>query len=800
MELSMATRGRQKKPTDRSTSAVDGRRLLRAVLPQGGCQVVLKGTAEDQMGLQPAAGPAITAAAAAASRREGKEGTPPVMIVSGEAFAALAIGQGLLLPPDPLQYGGQDDEDLVKEVAQEVQVLAEEYGMLLDLYRGLRQDLKRTLRLVPDYNTDELRGTLKSVMVLDNEERVLVPAPVLETEFIGLGDGSNVPPYLRFVGSVSIKPFREEAVTGLCQELWVEKTTHVLLEEDSGRPQLALDMFVNDKFLPARANGRAQQMEVMYNFLLALRDRTTLKQLSEGAHEALGISSVAKPGRRRSNLGRRRSSLNRRPSCQDLGNLGRKMAETCPSCGNVFAADALFCRMCRTKRPGAEDETDQEVCRCGNVFLADAVFCRRCGAERPKSEAALVKSRTQDLLLEEFNPFAELLYRGLLRDLHEDTFHDASTMLLNLCCCLVCLQHRFVSSASRVVGEDEERPLEMNVSVLSAVLRLFFPRKPREHLTALKTILQPTAQLHAVRTRDRLKKERVQFQEETFFTQKHALHKPDAPLPPSISLKEMFCLPAVDGCKMQGGHKQLLDNLLRYPSSFVQELRRQHLLECILSAEKLQRALRVNRKHHAGKDEETAHQLTAKEILEALGKADRDLSLDQRHIYLLRGFGRRLPDMPSTAEDLGEAYVAAGRAQKVRKMLQDYSNELVESGATVVLQDFMQNLHNSGVVKGGKHWEPEITLQNVAEESGITSMLVTAPGRAVLEELTSAHIASGTAREEEGVTRTEPEARAPESPEPFETYRWLAELGHNVQELSLGYSAMYLSYWVNNSL
>ena len=70
---------------------------------QACAQVVLKGTAEDQMGLQPAAGPAITAAAAAASRREGKEGTPPVMIVSGEAFAALAIGQGLLLPPDPLQ-------------------------------------------------------------------------------------------------------------------------------------------------------------------------------------------------------------------------------------------------------------------------------------------------------------------------------------------------------------------------------------------------------------------------------------------------------------------------------------------------------------------------------------------------------------------------------------------------------------------------------------------------------------------------------------------------------------------------
>ncbi|CAE7426287.1 unnamed protein product [Symbiodinium pilosum] len=134
-------------------------------------------------------------------RRGGKEGVPPVLIVSGEAFAALAISQGLPAPPDPLQYGAHDDEALVKEVGHEVQILTEEYGMLLELYRGLRQDLKRTLRLVPDYNTDELRGALQNVMVLDTEERVLVPAPVLETEFIGLGEGHTLGFSLTFRGS-----------------------------------------------------------------------------------------------------------------------------------------------------------------------------------------------------------------------------------------------------------------------------------------------------------------------------------------------------------------------------------------------------------------------------------------------------------------------------------------------------------------------------------------------------------------------------------------------------------------------
>lgn len=73
-----------------------------------------------------------------------------------------------------------------------MQLLSEEYDMLLELYRGLRQDLKRTLRLVPDHNTDELRGrcpleqsfkdvsgALQNVMMLDKEEQGLVSGPFL---------------------------------------------------------------------------------------------------------------------------------------------------------------------------------------------------------------------------------------------------------------------------------------------------------------------------------------------------------------------------------------------------------------------------------------------------------------------------------------------------------------------------------------------------------------------------------------------------------------------------------------------
>eukprot|EP00435_Cladocopium_sp_Y103_P016293 s224_g4.t1 len=518
---------------------VDGRRLLRALMPQGGYQVVLKGTVEDQMGLQPASTPAVAAAAAAASRRGGKEGIPPVLIVSGEAFAALAISQGLPLPPDPLQYGVHDDEDLVKEVGHEVQLLSEEYGMLLELYRGLRQDLKRTLRLVPDFNTDELRGALQNVMILDSEERSLVPPPVLETEFIGLGEGPDVPPYLRFVGSISTKLLSTDLVHNMCEELWLSKTQHVLQEELVGRPQMPLDVFINEKFLPARAGGRPQQMELIYNFLVALRQSTTLKDNTPDG-ERMHAMPTENAGKRMSRVSagarRRRSSVAVRRSSGEGQTM--ELPEVCPSCGNIFAPDAIFCRMCRTKRPGTEDfkeKTESQMCSCGNVFMPDAVFCRRCGSERPKDQGISndKKNKGQDLLLLSFNPFSETLYRGLLRDLHEDTFHDATTMLLNLCSCLHALQHRFRSSASRLIEDDESSTLqEMNVSVLSAVLRLFFPRKPREHLTALKSMLHSKAQLNAVRTRDKLKNRAsaVQFQEEK-------VGKDELNLPPSIAIK-----------------------------------------------------------------------------------------------------------------------------------------------------------------------------------------------------------------------------------------------------------------------
>eukprot|EP00439_Symbiodinium_sp_Y106_P000526 s5145_g1.t1 len=70
------------------------------------------------------------------------------------------------------------------------------------------------------------------------------------------------------------------------------------------------------------------------------------------------------------------------------------------------------------------------------------------------------------------------------------------------------------------------------------------------------------------------------------------------------------------------------------------------------------------------------------------------------------------------------------------------------SCASVGTDVFIRNLQSSGVIKGGKHWESEFSLQDVATESGIVAMTVSNPTQPILDELISAHIASGTVQED----------------------------------------------------
>eukprot|EP00928_Gymnodinium_smaydae_P025724 TRINITY_DN20400_c0_g2_i1.p1 TRINITY_DN20400_c0_g2~~TRINITY_DN20400_c0_g2_i1.p1 ORF type:complete len:851 (-),score=159.31 TRINITY_DN20400_c0_g2_i1:113-2665(-) len=60
-----------------------------------------------------------------------------------------------------------------------------------------------------------------------------------------------------------------------------------------------------------------------------------------------------------------------------------ELAKQC-LCGNVFASDALYCRMCGLKRPYKD-----KCLECGNTFLDDSVYCRKCGAKRPEKDKCL---------------------------------------------------------------------------------------------------------------------------------------------------------------------------------------------------------------------------------------------------------------------------------------------------------------------------------------------------------------------------------------------------------------------------
>eukprot|EP00930_Biecheleria_cincta_P070687 TRINITY_DN582_c0_g3_i1.p1 TRINITY_DN582_c0_g3~~TRINITY_DN582_c0_g3_i1.p1 ORF type:complete len:2046 (+),score=284.29 TRINITY_DN582_c0_g3_i1:86-6223(+) len=51
---------------------------------------------------------------------------------------------------------------------------------------------------------------------------------------------------------------------------------------------------------------------------------------------------------------------------------------TCTNCGNVFMADANFCRLCGHKR----ERSGVNCPDCGNTYMADSSFCRHCGRAR----------------------------------------------------------------------------------------------------------------------------------------------------------------------------------------------------------------------------------------------------------------------------------------------------------------------------------------------------------------------------------------------------------------------------------
>merc|ERR1719265_1293813 len=98
-----------------------------------------------------------------------------------------------------------------------------DHKALLDSFRQLRRELKEALLLIPEHNRDELRGVLKSSLILDGEETALVPSPVSAHHLVALGEDKDVPGFLRYEGTIRLKNFSSSSVCKHSRQIWMLK-------------------------------------------------------------------------------------------------------------------------------------------------------------------------------------------------------------------------------------------------------------------------------------------------------------------------------------------------------------------------------------------------------------------------------------------------------------------------------------------------------------------------------------------------------------------------------------------------
>eukprot|EP00929_Paragymnodinium_shiwhaense_P013463 TRINITY_DN121302_c0_g1_i1.p1 TRINITY_DN121302_c0_g1~~TRINITY_DN121302_c0_g1_i1.p1 ORF type:complete len:1334 (+),score=344.99 TRINITY_DN121302_c0_g1_i1:93-4094(+) len=765
-------------------STLDGKRLLKFPGHDGQWQLVLRGNAseDDRSG----------------SNVHGRKENHSVLVVSRECFAALTIACGLPKSPDVVRLAGQDDEEVVNEVYQNVQVLAHEHQTLLNSFRSLRQELKATLQLIPEWNMDELRGTLQSVVVLDEDDAKMVPPPVKGQDcFIGLGEGQDVPVFLQFDGQLKhLKPDPQDTCRQ-CEEVLFAKTCRVFIALCGAVEPMHMSDFFASVFLPSLHQTRVDQMSFSYNFLHALRGLTTLGE-DDGQLESLHLlkhatqSAMAGKGR-----GGRKGTLGRATNSR-----------------RSVAGDKL-----QWKGPAVS-----------------------------------------------FHPGAEVLYRSLLGHLHEDAFHDATAMILSLRATLIGFHERLrpahlqAQQAGEAGDGGDLQTVYYGLSELSAVLRLFFPHKPREHLSSLKAIIQANAVYH-----------------EDAADESNTSKKQGKRLPPVVDIDRLFGVLLLEHSAGESGvaDNKVLADIINSPSQFIFELRYQHLCESLMFMERLQKAFRAMSSRSArmgdagggvssssaqaeggGGDNTAAAAAVARggrsvklEIADivvtprqadlVLQAADNQLTEDQRCLYILRGFGERVPDPPLGPEDdpstrgpsragsatsdvlceqrsedaedscsadagfeeqtsaIGERdlprrlprqwRMAAARATglyKVRRYMKDHMLRLHEDGATVNAELFLRRLGVSGVTKGSGMWRPAVNLTDVVQEAGLVVTRSRTQSFA-LEEFRNSCCGDGV------------EAELTEATSQLGRYRQHITAGSDIAELSVGYPGLMMAYWLS---
>jgi hypothetical protein len=279
----------------------------------------------------------------------------------------------------------------------------------------------------------------------------------------------------------------------------------------------------------------------------------------------------------------------------------------------------------------------------------------------------------------------------------------------------------------------------------------------------------------------------------------------------------------------------LLSDLITHPTPLMLELRRQHMIECFMFTHRLQKALRAS--HVTAFSENGSPMINARQADVALAAADPLLTEDQRCIYVLRGFGRRLPDPPSVEpqgnepehdfllespcatpsakrgsmcheRDVENACKRAATFHKTRKLLKERIAKLVKEDNTVATDVFVRRLQSAGVVKSADIWHPEVTVQDVVRESGLEAVRLTT-AVAPLQELVGSSSSRPVAAERSTTASVGDLLRsrtstflAPESEadgvcmEVVERYDQHAVSGRDIQELSIGYTQLGLLHWL----
>jgi len=420
-------------------------------------------------------------------------------------------------------------------------------------------------------------------------------------------------------------------------------------------------------------------------------------------------------------------------------------------------------------------------------------------------------------------------------------------MLLALCHAFAALsEHLAPAHWNAPAGVPREiEPAVIGLAEMSAILRLFFPGKPREHLSEIKRcVLSHIAKADASKQEEERKVAESEAEarrnaatspgnmkrrpgvRDSLVTEEKKTEPKSEKEPPVVDVGTLMGVRMWRGQVVINNPDDLLVALIQDPTPFVLELRRQHVIECLMFVDRLQKAFRASTAGAGGPASDTGVPLaTVKQVEATLISVDPGLTEDQRRVYILRGFGRRLPDPPSidgaadelstsrssalassrgscgkrekkraqfedcTHRDMNER--AARRAAvmyKTRYLLKDHVNQLADDNAMVPMDVFVKRLASLGVTKGGRMWSPDITTPQVIEAAGLPQVRATTASGCLEELLDNSGLDN---RDSADGGRHENADFAEVSK--FQTH---VTAGKDIQELSAGYPELILLHWL----